>query len=35
MVGRGVFNFQYDVANLAYNMFAIGGGADYQRQPLP
>ena len=29
MVGRGVFNYQYSVANLAYNMFAIGGGADY------
>lgn len=28
MVGRGVFNFQYNVANLAYNMFAIGGGTD-------
>jgi hypothetical protein len=29
MVGRGVFNYQYGIANLAYNMFAIGGGADY------
>jgi Outer membrane protein beta-barrel domain len=28
MGGRGVFNFQYNVANLAYNMFAIGGGTD-------
>jgi hypothetical protein len=28
MIGRGVFNFQNNVANLAYNMFAIGGGTD-------
>lgn len=28
MYGRGVFNFPYDEANLAYNLFAIGGGAD-------
>ena len=30
--GRGVFNFTVDtvtVANLAYNMIAIGGGTDY------
>jgi opacity protein-like surface antigen len=26
--GRGVFNFPGDVANLAYNMFAAGGGVD-------
>ena len=26
--GRGVFNFPQDVANLAYNMFAGGGGFD-------
>jgi Outer membrane protein beta-barrel domain len=30
MVGRGVFNYQYNVANLAYNMFAGGGGVDYR-----
>ena len=30
MVGRGVFNYQYSVANLAYNMGAIGGGLDYR-----
>jgi Outer membrane protein beta-barrel domain len=28
MYGRGVYNFQHDVANLAYNMFGGGGGAD-------
>jgi hypothetical protein len=28
MYGRGVFNFQHDVANLAYNMIAVGGGTD-------
>ncbi len=28
LVGRGRFNYQNDEANLAYNMFAIGGGAD-------
>lgn len=33
LYGRGVFNFTNDgvtVANLAYNMFAIGGGVDYR-----
>jgi hypothetical protein len=30
MAGRGVFNYQYSVANLAYNMFAGGGGVDYR-----
>ena len=28
MYGRGVFNFPSNVANLAYNMFAFGVGAD-------
>lgn len=28
MIGRGVFNFPYDAANLAYNMFAGAGGVD-------
>ncbi|MEZ2345402.1 outer membrane beta-barrel protein [Terriglobus sp. RCC_193] len=27
--GRGVFNFPYDRANLAYNLMAFGGGLDY------
>ena len=29
MYGRGVFNYPNDRANLAYNLFALGGGADY------
>ena len=28
MVGRGVFNYQFNIANLAYNMAAGGVGAD-------
>ena len=28
MYGRGVFNFQFNDANLAYNMFAGGAGVD-------
>ncbi len=32
MVGRGVFNFLYDQANLAYNMYAVGGGIDFNVQ---
>ncbi len=33
MVGRGVFNYQNSVANLAYNMVAGGGGVDYRIKP--
>lgn len=39
LIGRGVFNFPYfgnppqPFANLAYNMLAIGGGADYRIKP--
>lgn len=36
LYGRGVFNFANNgvtVANLAYNMFAIGGGVDYHLIP--
>ena len=29
LVGRGVFNFPANTANLAYNMIGIGGGLDY------
>ena len=29
MVGRGVFNFPFNLANLGYNMAALGGGLDY------
>lgn len=30
MVGRGVFNYPGNVANLAYNMYAIGAGSDFR-----
>jgi hypothetical protein len=30
MYGRGVYNFRNSVANVAYNMYTFGGGADYQ-----
>ena len=33
MYGRGVFNFIDNVANLAYNIFAIGGGVDIAIKP--
>lgn len=33
MYGRGVFNYPYNQANLAYNLFAVGGGADYAILP--
>jgi opacity protein-like surface antigen len=33
MVGRGVFNYPQNEANLAYNMYAIGGGLDYAVLP--
>jgi hypothetical protein len=33
MVGRGVFNYQNSVANLAYNMAAGGGGVDFRVKP--
>jgi hypothetical protein len=35
MVGRGVFNFPKAIGapNLAYNMFAFGGGLDYRVLP--
>lgn len=29
MYGRGVFNYEFDVANLAYNIGAIGLGSDF------
>lgn len=32
MYGRGVFNYQADIANLAYNMGVIGGGVDINVQ---
>jgi hypothetical protein len=30
LYGRGVYNFHNSVANVAYNMFTFGGGADFQ-----
>ena len=30
MYGRGVYNFRNNVANIAYNIYTFGGGADYQ-----
>jgi len=29
MIGRGVFNYYHDSANLAYNMYSFGGGVDF------
>lgn len=29
LYGRGVYNFPFDAANLAYNMAVAGGGVDY------
>jgi hypothetical protein len=31
--GRGVFNFRNDAANLAYNLYAFGGGVDVSLIP--
>jgi len=33
MYGRGVFNYPNSVANLAYNLFAIGVGVDVKVKP--
>jgi hypothetical protein len=33
MYGRGVLNFPQDVANLAYNLATVGGGADLKVLP--
>ena len=30
MYGRGVYNFSNSIANVAYNMYTLGGGADLQ-----
>ena len=32
MYGRGVFNYEFDVANLAYNIGTIGAGVDVNVQ---
>ena len=33
MIGRGDFNYPYGLADLSYNMFAVGGGADFKLGP--
>ena len=33
MIGRGVQNYPYNVANFAYNMGALGGGTDFRVRP--
>jgi Outer membrane protein beta-barrel domain len=30
MYGRGVYNFSNNIANVAYNIYTFGGGADFQ-----
>lgn len=30
LVGRGVYNFSNNIANVAYNIYTFGGGADFQ-----
>jgi hypothetical protein len=30
LYGRGVYNFPNSIANIAYNMYIYGGGADFQ-----
>jgi len=29
LIGRGVYNYSGNVANVAYNLYTFGGGADY------
>jgi len=33
LIGRGVYNFSGNVANIAYNLYTIGGGADFSLTP--
>jgi len=33
LVGRGVYNFSGNVANIAYNLYTVGGGADLALTP--
>jgi len=33
LVGRGVFNYPNNTANLAYNMYSVGGGVDVRVKP--
>jgi hypothetical protein len=30
LYGRGIYNFSHNVANVAYNVYTVGGGADLQ-----
>ena len=30
LYGRGIYNFSQNVANVAYNVYTFGGGADFQ-----
>jgi hypothetical protein len=32
-LGRGVYNFSGNIANLAYNIYTFGGGADFALGP--
>jgi hypothetical protein len=33
LIGRGVFNYPFNSANLAYNMYSFGGGVDIRVKP--
>ena len=33
LVGRGVYNFSGSIANVAYNLYTFGGGADFALTP--
>jgi len=33
LIGRGVYNFSGNIANIAYNLYTVGGGADFSLTP--
>jgi len=33
LYGRGVYNFSNNIANVAYNIYTVGGGADFRVLP--
>ena len=33
LIGRGVYNFSGNIANIAYNLYTVGGGADFALTP--
>ena len=33
LIGRGVYNFPGNIANIAYNLYTVGGGADFSLTP--